>query len=42
MSSTEQHARIPSHRGTFAEGEAMPDQYAGEDRIGSFADGQQR
>ena len=39
MSTTEQHTYHP-HRGTFAEGEAMPDKYAGENHVGSFADRQ--
>ena len=42
MSTTEQHPHNGLHRGTFAEGEAMPDKYAGEDHLGSFADGQAR
>jgi hypothetical protein len=28
----------PLHHGTFAEGEARPDTYAGEDHVGTFAD----
>ena len=40
MSTIEHHAQSHSHRGTFAEGVAMPDRYAGEDGVGSFADGQ--
>ena len=40
MSTVKQHAHSHSHRGTFAEGVAMPDRYAGEDHVGSFADGQ--
>ena len=35
MSSTDH----PIHHGTFAEGEAHPETYVGEDRVGTFADG---
>ena len=28
------------HIGTFAEGEAMPEAYAGKDHVGSFAEGE--
>ena len=40
MSTTEQPMQNRPHRGTFAEGEAMPDKYAGEDHVGTFAEGQ--
>jgi hypothetical protein len=40
MSTIEQHAHNGHHRGTFAEGEAMPGKYAGEDQVGTFAQGQ--
>ena len=40
MSTTEQHTYNRPHRGTFAEGEAMPDKFAGEDHVGSFAEGE--
>ena len=35
------HSQTPTrhHIGTFAEGEAMPEAYAGEDHVGSFAEG---
>ena len=35
MSTTEAHTYNRPHRGTFAEGEAMPDKFAGEDYVGS-------
>ena len=30
----------PTHRGTFAEGEAHPEHYASEDHVGTFAEGE--
>jgi hypothetical protein len=40
MSTIEQYPHNGPHRGTFAEGKAMPDKYAGEDEVGTFAQGQ--
>jgi hypothetical protein len=42
MTASQRHTHNHPHRGTFAEGEAMPERYADEDHVGSFADGQGR
>ena len=39
MSDRQSPNRASHHTGSFAEGEAMPDVYGGEDQVGSFADG---
>ena len=40
MSNHESHIHHHPQHGTFAEGQAMPEAYAGEDQLGTFATGE--